>query len=123
MVLECTGVTDPGCVRKNNEDTFRIVEELGLYVIADGMGGAQAGEYASKLAAGAVVEYLQEKAHNGLDPEHSAEELLKAFDYANRVVIDAASQHLHLEGMGTTLIAALANGDELYIASVGDSRV
>jgi serine/threonine protein phosphatase PrpC len=115
-MIEAFGLSDAGCVRRNNEDYYVLAPEIGLYVVADGMGGAQAGEHASKLAA--------ETVHQSVEEAKSAtpETLLKAFEEANRRVLEAASTDVHLEGMGTTLVAALECGDELLIASVGDSR-
>lgn len=115
-MLEACGLTDRGCVRKNNEDYFVIDPELGLYLVADGMGGAQAGEYASKLAAQTVVEVVR----SGGPP--SRELLVRAFTEANSSVLQAASGDPLLEGMGTTLVALLECGPNLAIASVGDSR-
>ena len=57
-MMEAIGLSDPGCVRPNNEDYFALVRERGLYVVADGMGGAQAGEHASRLAVETVVETI-----------------------------------------------------------------
>jgi protein phosphatase len=115
-MLEAFGITDPGCVRANNEDYYLLAKEQGLYVVADGMGGAQAGEHASKLAADTVKEFISKAAHA------DANVLAEAFEEANRQVIDAASHDADLEGMGTTLVAALESGPEILIASVGDSR-
>jgi PPM family protein phosphatase len=115
-MLEAFGVSDPGCVRSNNEDCYLIAPALGLYLVADGMGGAQAGEHASKLA----IETVQDVIKNGGRP--SPEKLVGAFEEANRRVMDAAANDPAMEGMGTTLVAALAAGGELLIASVGDSR-
>lgn len=115
-MLEACGLTDPGCVRKNNEDYFVIDPEIGLYLVADGMGGAQGGEYASKLAAETVAEAVR----SGGPP--SQELLVKAFAQANSSVLQAASADPLLEGMGTTLVALLECGPSLAIASVGDSR-
>ena len=115
-MLEAYGVTDPGLVRQNNEDYYRVLPERGLYILADGMGGAQAGEHASRLAADTVSEFL-----DGKDPVDAAS-LAAAFEEANRRVLEAASEDASLEGMGTTLVAALEHGPEVLIASVGDSR-
>jgi protein phosphatase len=115
-MLEAFGLTDPGCVRANNEDYYLVAKEQGLYVVADGMGGAQAGEHASKLAADTVKDFITKANHPGADA------LAQAFEEANRQVIDAASQDAELEGMGTTLVAVLESGPDLLIASVGDSR-
>ena len=114
-MLEAFGLSDPGCVRQNNEDFYLIYP--GVYIVADGMGGAQAGEHASKLAVETVASFL----HNS--PAADAETLFQAFREANQRVMKEASSHPELEGMGTTLVVALEDGPELLIASVGDSRV
>ena len=116
-MIEAAGASDPGCVRNNNEDCFLILPSLGLYLVADGMGGAQAGEHASKLAAETVSEMVAE-ANGEVDPRV----LVSAFEEANRRVIDKASHDPKMEGMGTTLVAALEMGSELIVVSVGDSR-
>jgi serine/threonine protein phosphatase PrpC len=115
-MLEAFGISDPGCVRTNNEDYYLLFRDRGLYLVADGMGGAQAGEHASKLAAETVAEFIWR--NNRSDPDI----LPQAFAEANRRVMDAASNDAALEGMGTTLVAALERGQELLISSVGDSR-
>jgi len=115
-MLEAFGLSDLGCVRQNNEDTYVLSPETGLYVVADGMGGAQAGEQASKLAVEAVTSFIANAS------QRDAETLALAFQEANSRVMDAAASDANLEGMGTTLVAALENGPEVLIASVGDSR-
>jgi PPM family protein phosphatase len=115
-MLEAFGLSDPGCVRQNNEDSYLLSPETGLYVVADGMGGAQAGEQASKLAVETVASFIAESS------QRDADRLAQAFQEANSRVMQAASNDANLEGMGTTLIAALESGPEIFIASVGDSR-
>ena len=115
-MLEAFGISDPGCVRTNNEDYYLLFRDRGLYLVADGMGGAQAGEHASKLAAETVAEFIWRNNRNEPDV------LAQAFEEANRRVMDATSNDASLEGMGTTLVAALERGSELLISSVGDSR-
>jgi serine/threonine protein phosphatase PrpC len=115
-MLEAFGLSDPGCIRPNNEDFYLLAPENGLYVVADGMGGAQAGERASKLAVDTLAEIIAKSGHAG------AEMLAEAFQEANNRVMTAASNDVDLEGMGTTLVAALEAGPEILIASVGDSR-
>jgi PPM family protein phosphatase len=117
-MIEAFGASDPGCVRNNNEDCFLVEPALGLYIVADGMGGAQAGEHASKLAVETVRECI-EKANGTIEPAV----LVKAFEEANRRVMEKASQDSSMEGMGTTLVAALEMGNDVLVASVGDSRV
>jgi PPM family protein phosphatase len=115
-MLEAFGLSDPGSVRPNNEDCYLLAPEMGLFVVADGMGGAQAGERASKLAVDALAVFVAKSGHP------SAEMLAQAFQEANNQVMSAASNDVNLEGMGTTLVAALEDGSEILIASVGDSR-
>jgi serine/threonine protein phosphatase PrpC len=117
-MLEASGASDPGCVRSNNEDFYLVSPSIGLYVVADGMGGAQAGEHASKLAAETLWELVHES-HVSMDMDM----FVDAFREANRRVLEAASADSTLEGMGTTMVAALAKNGDLLIASVGDSRL
>ena len=115
-MLEAFGLSDPGCVRPNNEDFYLIAPDMGLYVVADGMGGAQAGERASKLAVDTLAAIIAASGHA------TREMLAQAFQEVNNHVMNAASNDVNLEGMGTTLVAALEAGPEILIASVGDSR-
>jgi serine/threonine protein phosphatase PrpC len=117
-MLEAFGASDPGCVRSNNEDYFLVVPAIGLYLVADGMGGAQAGEHASRLAAETIQQAVQQ---NGKTMD--SDSLVVAFGRANKNVMDAAAADPNMEGMGTTLVAAVENNGDLLVASVGDSRV
>jgi serine/threonine protein phosphatase PrpC len=115
-MLEASSLSDKGCVRSNNEDYCLIEPDLGLYVLADGMGGAKAGERASRMAVDTVAEIVFTAQHR------DSQVLLQAVEEANRRVLDAARKDRSLEGMGTTLVAALDLEEGLSIASVGDSR-
>jgi protein phosphatase len=115
-MLEAFAMSDKGCVRSNNEDYCLIEPERGLYVLADGMGGAKAGERASRLA----VDTVSEIVHSA--PRLDSQVLLTAVEEANRRVLAAAHSDPLLEGMGTTLVAALDLAEGFSIASVGDSR-
>jgi protein phosphatase len=115
-MMDAFGISDPGLLRENNEDYYLIRQDRGLYVVADGMGGAQAGEHASRLAVETVAECISDNDH----PDATA--LSEAFQEANRRVMAAAANDMDMEGMGTTLVAALENGTNVFIASVGDSR-
>ena len=128
-MLESAFLSDVGSIRTNNEDFCRILPELGLFVLADGMGGARGGEIASRLAVDALVKFIEGT------PRRDADILLQAMHKANRRVFDEACQKPELEGMGTTLVAALKvdrvelpdpgepePGEQMVIASVGDSR-
>jgi serine/threonine protein phosphatase PrpC len=115
-MLEAAAASDQGCVRLNNEDYCLIEPQLGLYVLADGMGGAKAGERASRLAVETVAKIVQSSGRR------DSQVLLQAVEEANRQVLDAAQGDSELEGMGTTLVVALELESGLDIASVGDSR-
>src|SRR5579862_7754977 len=115
-MLEAFGVSDPGCVRHNNEDCYLLSPQTGLYVVADGMGGAQAGEHASQLAVDTLAGVIAK------GEQTNPEMLARAFQEANNRVMSAAASDVNLEGMGTMLVAALESGPEVLIASVGDSR-
>jgi|SRR5882757_9691365 protein phosphatase len=121
MMLEAFGLSDPGCVRSNNEDYFISDSEAGIFILADGMGGANAGEYASRLSAETLYEYLLNPANR-----EAPEALEQGFVQVNSAVRQAAGGNPDLEGMGTTLLVARATrkiGEErLHISSVGDSR-
>jgi serine/threonine protein phosphatase PrpC len=115
-MLEAFALSDRGCVRSNNEDFCFIEPGLGLYVLADGMGGAKAGERASRLAVETVAKVVEAAGRR------DSQVLLQAVEEANRQVLDAAHNDADLEGMGTTLVVALEQDSGLDIASVGDSR-
>ena len=111
---ERTGRTDAGRKRRQNEDSF--VVDPPLFVVADGMGGAQAGEVASRLAAAAFGEFHEAD-------ELAAEERLEAIiQEANRRIFDRARTDAAASGMGTTVTAALVGDDHVAIGHVGDSR-
>jgi serine/threonine protein phosphatase PrpC len=116
-VLRYFGLSDVGCVRTSNEDAYAIEPELGLFVVADGMGGAQAGERASAVAIEAIVENIRRAF-----PDRSPDRLLDAVQAANRTVLQQASADPDLQGMGTTVVAVLVAPPAAHIASVGDSR-
>lgn len=117
-MLEAFALSDPGKVRTSNQDAWRIASEAGLYLVADGMGGARGGETASRLAVEAVRAAITSA------PSRDAAALLSALEAANDCVFREASRDPALTGMGTTMVAVLETAPgELAIASVGDSRV
>jgi PPM family protein phosphatase len=113
-LAQVAGLTDPGRVRRRNEDAF--VCDPPLFAVADGMGGAQAGEVASRLAAAAFHEYHEADA---LDPEARLRSIIQE---ANRRIYARASTDPHASGMGTTITAALVTGARVSVGHVGDSR-
>jgi serine/threonine protein phosphatase PrpC len=111
---ESTGKTDPGRVRRRNEDAFVI--DPPLFAVADGMGGAQAGEVASRLTAAAFREYHEA---DDLPPDERVQAIIQE---ANRRIYDRAHADSGFSGMGTTVTAALLTGGRVTIGHVGDSR-
>lgn len=110
--------TDVGLVRLNNEDSLLVVPGLALMAVADGMGGHQAGEVASRVALEVVADELSKSS-----PAHSPGEVLRqAVQQANRTIITMAEKNSELKGMGTTITACLLAGKLLWVAQVGDSR-
>jgi PPM family protein phosphatase len=127
-VLRAFGVTDKGRVRPTNEDCFAVREDLGLCVIADGMGGHNAGEVASRLAVDAVIETCASMPESwlfGYDESLSVEgNLLRtAIHRANVSILETAITSDRYTGMGTTLVAARVADGRLVVAHAGDSRL
>ena len=125
-------VTDVGRRRKGNEDSHFSNPEQQLYVVADGMGGHAAGEVASHIAVEAINEFvcLTDGDKDITWPfdydsalSHAGNRLKTAIHHANQRVIDATQERADYEGMATTVVAALMEGDSVNIAHVGDSRV
>jgi len=116
MKIAHTACTDLGLVRTANEDYFRLLPGIGLFILADGMGGARGGGFASRLAADTVAEEMMKI------PKPDASSLMAAVELAHQEVRAAALRDPALNGMGTTLIAALVEGNDVAIVSVGDSR-
>lgn len=117
--------THIGRVREINEDAlFQSEVKVGklgnLFIVADGMGGHQAGEIASLLAIEAFIEYLNTHSQ---DSDYIEQQLSEATKYANQAVYQKALGSLDLFGMGTTLVACTIWDQVLYIANVGDSRL
>jgi len=124
--MQSWGLTDPGCVRKQNQDAYRI-EQLDrstlLCVVCDGMGGAKSGNVASTLAVEVFVDEITSSWTPGMDSERIDQMLLGAVKLANFTVYDQAAQFEEFSGMGTTLVAALIQDNRATLVNVGDSRV
>ena len=130
--VEVAGATDPGCVRKNNEDNFAVDPDLGLLLVADGMGGHNSGEVASDLAAKTILDFarrmmggakslLPEGGTAGLSPRgRQLEYFVKT---ANTMIYEKGRAFPKDAGMGTTVVAVLLDGKSLAVAHVGDSRL
>jgi serine/threonine protein phosphatase PrpC len=116
MGVTAHGVTHPG-PRTSNEDAFLSDTSGGVFVVADGMGGHNAGEVASGLAVEAIRTFVADEDHRTPD---SLEAAVKA---ANRNILDTAARRPECAGMGTTVAAALVTPTGVLLTSVGDSRI
>lgn len=128
--LRAYGASDRGSVRPTNEDCFSIDHPRRLCVVADGMGGHNAGEVASRVAVDAVNEFIHDSDDRGpwlfgydhaLSP--AGNRLRTAIQLANLQVLEAAASSTAYAGMGTTIVAACVSGTRLVVAHVGDSRL
>ena len=131
MKIESGGCSDVGRIRTNNEDSYRILTPLNLFVLSDGMGGEAHGEVASAIAVETVVTHCAEAESNPsvtlfCDPRPGWSErtrrLASAVHLANRKIYRSAEENEEQQGMGATLTVAWIQGDRLSVAHVGDSR-
>lgn len=125
MILEFFSVTDTGRARRNNEDAVALDEAGRIAVLADGMGGYNAGEVASQMASDRVRNELGARLRPlGEAPAETElkSALLDAVESANRAVYDAAMNTAEYAGMGTTLVVAVYRADKLWLGHIGDSR-
>ena len=123
--MQSWGLTDPGCVRKQNQDAYQM-EQLDhnslLCVVCDGMGGAKSGNIASSLAVDVFVQEVRRSWKPSMDQERIDQTLRSAVKLANFTVFDQAQQFTEFDGMGTTLVAVLVRGKRATVINVGDSR-
>jgi len=132
--IRASGITDVGLKREDNEDSYSKEDSLGLYVVADGMGGHLAGEVASRVA----VEMINKSVRKWLEEEAREDELfgppdsslslignyiLSSIRMANRVVYEMALDHEEYHGMGTTVVILYVTPSLIIAANVGDSRI
>ena len=127
-----TGASDVGLQREHNEDSFVVLKEYDLYVVADGMGGHRAGDVASKLATETISEFFKSTANDDVtwpfhfDTNLSEEEnrLLTGIRVANRQIFERSARSREYHGMGTTVVGAMFSPRKgrMYIGHVGDSR-
>ena len=121
MTAKSAPLSHPGLVRQNNEDFIFADDDLGIYLLADGMGGHNAGEVASETAIKTAHSYLAERLSSNSDNEISAL-LSDAMNAAHEAVNMKAKNNLSLMGMGTTLVEAIIRGNKAFICHAGDSR-
>ncbi|KAA6462181.1 Stp1/IreP family PP2C-type Ser/Thr phosphatase [Acidobacteria bacterium AB60] len=125
LSLEFAAITDIGCRRSNNEDSFGYDAEQKLYVVCDGMGGNAGGEVASAMAVRTLIESFGSTAAGDPgsgEPIPVENRLAHAIYEANRVVREASIENPELDSMGTTLVCACLDGNRIVIGNVGDSR-
>ncbi len=123
--------TDTGRIRDHNEDSIGSDEDLGLYILADGMGGYNAGEVASGIAVRTILSMMREAyASYPLEGQDAATGLMRpsimlrdAVQRANKIIHQTSKSQAQCEGMGTTVVAALFYNDRIVTAHVGDSRL
>ncbi len=128
--IQFAEITDTGKVREHNEDAIGSDSDIGLMVLADGMGGYNAGEVASGIAVQTITELATEGAdreyRNEVDPStglmRQSIVLRDAVARANKIIFQTAQSQTHCEGMGTTLVCALFHDNKVSLAHVGDSR-
>ena len=132
LTVQVAGKTDLGCVRTNNEDNFGYDARYGIFVVCDGMGGAAAGEVASKTSVDTVLKYFREAARSHRYPvvgqtfegvSERANALASAIQLANTNVHEMGAKNNAQRGMGSTIVAVLTKGNFFSIGHVGDSRI
>ena len=119
-------LTDVGRMRQNNEDSITVHPEQGVLVLADGMGGYNAGEVASAMATARIGEAMSQVLAQGEQadwgPDHIDEAIQASVRAANRAIFEAAHTHAPYAGMGTTLVMAVCLNERALVGHVGDSR-
>lgn len=130
MHLEAAGRTDVGCVRKHNEDNLLVDPELGLFVVADGLGGHAAGEVASQIVVDRVHEFIGETIEKDrtwpleydVNMNFDGNRLKVALLLSDQAIVDDIKTNPERETMGSTVVAALIHDHRVTLAHVGDSR-
>ncbi len=132
MRVIAAGRSDVGLQREHNEDSFCLLEQHGLYIVADGMGGHRAGDVASRMATETVAAFFNTTAREDAtwpfhyDPTLSAEEnrLVTGIKVANKSIYEASARNREHQGMGTTVVGILFSptAQRIYVGHVGDSR-
>lgn len=130
MQVLAAGQTDVGCVRKHNEDNFLIDNELGLFVVADGLGGHAAGEVASQIVVEKVGQFISQTVEQDrtwpleydVSIPYDGNRLKAALLLSDQAIVDNIRTHPERESMGSTVVACLVQGDRVTLVHVGDSR-
>lgn len=120
MRIEMAQLSDIGCARETNEDALSVLPEQQIFVLADGMGGHNAGEIASQMACRLIPRFLQEKSTEAGDPRQILEDCIQQ---THRAIYQESESNTEYKGMGTTVEVAWLKGRSLFWAHVGDSRI
>ena len=134
MLIKSSGITDVGLKRDGNEDSFSVDDSLGLYIVADGMGGHLAGEVASRIAIDMITKcfkkWLEEDASEDEifgEPDISLSKegnyIVSGIRLANKVIYELALEQKQYQGMGTTVVVLMVTPTSIIAANVGDSRI
>ena len=130
MGIRAAGMTDVGCIRKHNEDSFLSDENLGLFIVADGLGGHAAGEVASQIVVETVARFVGETLEKDrtwpveYDPtlSYDGNRLKVAMLLSDQAIAEDIRRNPERETMGSTVVAGLLHGSKVTLAHVGDSR-
>ncbi len=124
--MKIWGLTDKGKRRSENQDVFRIMSDenhnRGVFVVCDGMGGANAGQLASSIAIESFFTYLSKHLKNNMTSRNIQKTLKEAVKFSNEAVYQKSIEKTEFNGMGTTLVGGVIQGSSLHIVNVGDSR-
>ncbi len=132
MIIESASITDKGKKREANEDALILEDALGLYVVADGMGGHRAGDIASRMVVETIGDFIKKSIDHGDDDQtadfdetlsREANRLLNSIRMSNQVVHEASLQNRSCRGMGSTVSAIYLSESTLIAANVGDSPI
>ena len=126
-MIQAYAKSDVGKVREMNQDFFYIsqpLDEIQLFIVADGMGGCNGGEIASKLAVEKAKKYIENNfSQTEKDKDSIIQLIASSMEYANMIVYEKSKENTELEGMGTTLDICLIYNNKAYIGHIGDSRI
>ena len=121
--MRYSAITNVGNVRELNEDEFFVDTEFQrLFMVADGMGGHNAGDVASKMAINILKNYYFENIKENINTEDIKQELLKGIELSNKSIINASKKFDNLKDMGTTLNLVYINDEDIIFINIGDSR-
>jgi len=122
--ISCSGRTDTGRVRSQNEDYFCVLNDRNVFIVADGMGGHNAGEVASQMAIETMSDYVSKEAIRRIkgNREEIRHFLIKGLHHTNDVVMEMAQEDESKNGMGCTLVSGMIDGALLHTCHVGDAR-